>query len=146
MLNKKPRIFLDTNVLLDLLFNREPFSNDAKTYFWLLEQKRADILLSATSFINADYVCKHYSYSHVQFRQILKQIEPLVKVTPFDQKDIHKALNSDIQDFEDATQIYSAIHGKADVIITRNTKDFINSPIPCFTPTEFLQNNPHLLN
>lgn len=145
MKNDTLKVFIDTNVLMDLLYRRNPFFDDAQTIFWLAEQKRVKLQISALSFVNSDYVCKRYGYSHDMFRIILSKIEKLVDIPDLGQIEIHESLQSSITDFEDAVQISCAKKGQADVIITRNLDDFIQSTISCFSPHDFILKYKHLL-
>jgi len=62
----------------------------------------------------------------------------LCTTTTVDKEIVHKALESDYKDLEDALQYYSAMAADAEVIVTRNVKDFVKYEIPVITPTEFL--------
>jgi len=127
-------IFVDTNVIIDFLANREPFSEYAAKSFQLAQNKKVNIYISAITINNTYYVLKQVS-SHKKSLNLIDGIESLVEIIPTDQKIIQKAIKSDFKDFEDAIQYYSAKEVKEiDVIATRNAKDFKTSDIPVLTP------------
>ena len=127
-------IFVDTNVIIDFLANREPFSEYAAKLFQLAQNKEVNIYISAITINNTYYVLKQVS-SHKKSLNLIDGIESLVEIIPTDQKIIQKAIKSDFKDFEDAIQYYSAKEVKSiDVIATRNAKDFKTSDIPVLTP------------
>lgn len=132
------KAFIDTNVLLDLLLCRAPFDKDAQTIFWLAEERKIELQISAISIINAAYVAHRNKYNDAQIRAALLELLELVTIPNTDRQVVEAALRSDFSDFEDATQMWCAKQGEADVIITRNVQDFAHSEIPCVTPIDFL--------
>lgn len=130
------KLYLDTNVLIDYLASREPFCHDIREI--ILRSKKEGIHLAASSitFTTMEYVLK----KQVPHDLLMKQfalLRKIVNVPPTDGKSVDNAIASTFQDFEDAVQYYTA-YGNADIIITRNPKDFIkHSKIPILTPTEF---------
>lgn len=130
------RYFIDTNVVLDLLTARKGFYQDAKTLFDITERGHAKLHVCALSFSNIFYVLRKWS-SREQRLAILTQLSTLVDIAPVNTQVIHDALSSDFVDLEDAIQTFSAIQiDNIDAIVTRNTKDFIHSPIPILSPAE----------
>ncbi|GHT44694.1 twitching motility protein PilT [Bacteroidia bacterium] len=116
-------LFVDTNIVIDLLAKREPFYKEAQELFSLADTN-ADIRLyvSTLTFANAHYLLlKQYKLEDTQ--KILSKFKVLVKVLPFDDKILELALISDFKDFEDSIQYHSALIHNMDVIITRNEKD-----------------------
>ena len=132
----KSRIFLYTNIAIDYLANRIPFGKDAMTIF-SLSPHRNQLCISSLSFTTIFYVLrKHFEQN--QLIDMLDSLQSLVEVLPVNDKIIDEALHSNFNDFEDAVQYFSAQLGQVDYIITRNPKDFKNTSIPVYTPTEFL--------
>ncbi len=131
------RLFIDTNVMIDLLGNRHPFYEDIAKITVLAENQDVQIIASSLSFVNAFYVLskKHDSRS---LHEILSKFRIICDVSNVDELQIDKSLLLNSNDFEDAVQYYSALHHKCDIFITRNKKDFKNSELPIMTPTEFL--------
>jgi len=127
-------VFIDTNIIIDFLANREPFSEYAAKLFQLAQNNEINIYISTITINNTYYVLKQVS-SHKKTLNLIAGIESLVEIIPTNQKIIQKAIKSDYKDFEDAIQYYSAKEVKSiDVIATRNTKDFKISDIPVLTP------------
>jgi len=130
-------IFLDTNVLIDLIDKREPFYNEIAIIASLAENKKVKLAASSLSFVNAVYVISRNIEERIVL-DALKKFRIICEVSTIDEIVIDKSLISNFDDFEDAVQYFSAVHHQSEVILTRNKKDFKNSEIPVMTPTEFL--------
>ncbi len=136
------RLFIDTNVLLDLLANRKPFVEDASILFSKGDTKEVLLSISSLTFANTHYVLAKMK-SPKQAKSILRKFKVLTEVLPLDDKIIELALNDDnFGDFEDALQYYVALENGQEIIITRNKKDFKGISIPVMTPGEFLASLP----
>ena len=133
------RLFLDTNILVDLVCNREPFVADAKNLFAMAYLGKVNIGISALSYINTVYIARKYHLETQSIIVSLKKIASFTTITQLNETTINQALDCGWNDFEDAVQYYSSLPYTADYIITRNPKDFKNSTIPVYTPSEFLQ-------
>jgi len=131
-------VFLDTNVVIDALSYRPPFGEAASAIFSLADSKKIRLSVSAVTFTTADYVLSKY-YGHDVTISKLRRFKTLCKIVALDQEIIEKALDSEFVDFEDAVQYYSALNGSAEIIITRNTKDFIASGLPVIDPAGYLK-------
>lgn len=130
-------VFVDTNVIIDLLAKREPFYIDAQDLFTMSDKKEIQLCISSLSFANAYYsIVKHHK--DVDAKKYMSKFKVLVSVLPLDDKAIDLALTSDFSDFEDGLQYFVAMDNEADVIITRNKKDFKSSTIPVLTAKEYL--------
>ncbi|MBP0613667.1 PIN domain-containing protein [Chryseobacterium sp. cx-311] len=131
-------VFVDTNIIIDLLAKREPFYKDAQDLFTLGDKKQVRLCISSLSFANAYYsIVKHHK--DVDAKKYLAKFKVLVTVFPLEDKAIELALASDFADFEDGLQYFIAMDHEADIIITRNVKDFISSKIPVMTAGEYLK-------
>jgi len=130
-------LFLDTNVLIDLIDKREPFYNDIAVIASMAENKDFKLAASSLSFVNTVYVVSR-SIEEKLVLEALKKFRIICDVSNVDEIVIDKSLISNFNDFEDAVQYFSALHHKSDIILTRNKKDFKNSEIPTMTPSEFL--------
>lgn len=131
------KLFIDTNVLIDLIDQRIPFYNDVAIISALAEKKQIKLATSSISFINTFYVLSKKIDNKLVINSLMKY-RLICEVSNIDELIIDKSLISNFNDFEDAVQHYSALHHKCDILITRNKKDFKNSEIPVMTPTEFL--------
>lgn len=130
-------VFLDTNVVIDLLAERKPFYFDAATIVEMHRQGFIHIVVSSLTIVNCAYILrKAYSES-----VMLKKVEVLCdmfNVLPVDRSAIMKAVESKRHDFEDAVQYYSSLSGKPDVIVSRDVHGFSNLPILVMTPSDFI--------
>jgi len=133
-------IFVDTDVIFDLLAKREPFYKYSAKLFTHADKKELTICVSSLCFGNLNYILSKQK-SAKEARKILSRFKVLVKVLPVDDKVIELALNSDFGDFEDAIQYYCAIENGINVLITRNLKDFKHARIPVLTAEEFVKQN-----
>lgn len=126
-------IFLDTNIIIDLLAKREPFNQAALKLFSLADRGKLILFTSALSISNVSFVLQKQK-SPEDTKQILRKLNLLVKILSLDEKIINLALNDDeFNDFEDGLQYYSALENEIDIIVTRNLKDFTNSKLPVMT-------------
>ena len=130
--------FLDTNVVIDFLANRAPFSTSAAALFELAYKKKVTLHISALSY-NTIYYILQQSTSNTNAIKLLTSIEELSEIVDVNKQVIKNALKSDFKDFEDAIQYYSALSNKKiEGIITRNGKDFKKSAIAVLTTQEAL--------
>ena len=133
------KILIDTNVLLDLLVNREPFYKYAKIILQLCKDKKIDGIISAHSVTNIFYILRK-TFGNDETRDILLSLCRIIEIENIDDNKIISSLkNRNFKDFEDCLQMECAVSSNADYIITRDKKDFSNSVIPCLTPEEFCQ-------
>ncbi|MDP4007763.1 MAG: PIN domain-containing protein [Candidatus Peregrinibacteria bacterium] len=130
-------VYVDTDVIFDVLTKREPYYNGSAKLFSLIENGKLTAYVSPLSFANMHYILRKIS-SSAKSKSTLKKIFSLVKISPFTEDVLAKALDCDFKDFEDAIQNFSAINCKAKCIITRNLRDFTKSALPSFSPEEFL--------
>ena len=131
------KLFLDTNVMLDLLGEREPFYISAAKIATLADKRKLKIIVSALSFATVSYFLTKYE-GLKNTKDKLRKFKIISGICELDEVIIEKALNSDFPDFEDSLQYFSALKSECDMIITRNGKDFKKSQIPVMTPDEFL--------
>ena len=131
-------VFIDTNILMDIFSNREPFVKMSLKIYILGNQKQIQLYTSPNTITTLHYLLKKY-IDEDKIRMALEQVLENIQIIPVDANIIRKSLKSNHKDFEDAIQIISAqsIHSM-DCIITRDLKDFKNSEIKVFTPDEFL--------
>ncbi len=131
------RLFLDTNVMLDFLGERDPFYISAAKIATLADKRKIEIVLSALSYATTSYFLTKY-YGLEKSKDKLRKFKIISEICELDALIIEKGLNSDFSDFEDSLQYYSALRAECDIIITRNGKDFKKSQISVMTPDEFL--------
>jgi predicted nucleic acid-binding protein len=134
----KEKLFIDTDVIIDIAINREPFSIAAAKLLSQIEYKNFIGYTSSLIFNNVYYVQRKVANSEVAIH-FLKKLRLIVKVLGVDDIIIQKALESSFSDFEDAIQYYTSTENNMDYIITRNVDDYKKSIIPVHTPDEFLK-------
>lgn len=130
------KLFLDTNVVIDLLDKRDPFYRAAVSIFSLAYEGKVLLYVSPMTYATASYLLRKQGRD--KMRLLLRNFRQLSKVTVADERVVDDALASDFGDYEDALQYYSALRENVEAIITRNTKDFADSSLPVLTPDEFL--------
>ena len=131
-------IFLDTNILMDILANRHPFYKSSSEIYKLGLGKKVTFFTSSNTISTLHYLLKNFATEDT-IRKSLDEICNVVKIIAVDINIIKKSLKSNHKDFEDAIQIVSAQSiNNMDCIITRDLKDYKNTEIKVFTPDEFL--------
>lgn len=132
------KLFLDTNIILDLLGEREPFYTPIAQIATLADQKKVKIIVSPISFATVNYfLAKSEGISKA--KEKLRKFKILIEISIIDESIVEKALNSDFEDFEDSLQYFCALDSKCEIIITRNPKDFKRSLIPIMSAEEYLK-------
>ena len=131
------KLFLDTNVVIDVLAAREPFVTDSRTVFNLCETGKAEGCISALTLCTISYVLRKL-VTPVTMRARLRDLRNVLTPVDLSVSLLDKAISSRLADFEDAVQFYTAVYSEADYIITRNVKHFPQENIPVLTPTDFL--------
>ena len=131
------KIFVYTDICLDLLSGRKPFNAIAQKLFTLADLGKIKIYVSSLSFSNIDYILKS-NFKQRDTRKILARFKTLVTVLPVDDKIIELSISSDFQDFEDAIQYHTAIENNLKVLLTRNLKDYKKAIIQVMNPETFL--------
>jgi predicted nucleic acid-binding protein len=131
-------VFIDTDVIIDFLTNRKPFSLESAKIFSLIDQKKIKGCVSSISFSNIYYVLRKFG-THKKVINSLQELSEMVDIVKVDGDIVKSALTSDFKDFEDSIQYFAAQeYKKVDCIITRNNKDYKDSSLPVMTPETFL--------
>ncbi|MVN21311.1 type II toxin-antitoxin system VapC family toxin [Mucilaginibacter arboris] len=134
------RVFVDTDICLDLLSGRKPFNSFAEQLFSLADKKEIEICVSALSFSTIDYIL-HAQYAVKNPRQLIAKFKTLVTTLSVESRTIDLAIASDFDDFEDAIQYNTAIENEITVLITRNIKDYKAAQIKVITSESYLVKN-----
>lgn len=134
----RDKIFLDSDVALDHLADRQPFSEYAHRLFALAETGELTLCLSALSFSNLYYLLRKLK-GRDEALAVLNKLRRLVKVSAVGEAEIAAAFVSGFTDFEDALQHFAAkAEGGVSTIVTRNNADFVASEIPVQSPEDYL--------
>ncbi|MCQ2244192.1 MAG: PIN domain-containing protein [Bacteroidaceae bacterium] len=131
-------LFLDTNVVIDYLTSRECFSMYSAALFQLAEDGIVELYLSDITITNISYILRREEKDklYASLTMLAESVNIVAASSPI----IKRAIKAKWDDFEDATQYFSAMNCKADYLVTRNAKDFKDSTIPVVSPQELLQN------
>lgn len=131
------RIFLDTNIVLDYVFERNPFFDDASALFQLKIDEEVEFFVSALTLANLAYSAQREKKNP---RQVITVLLEWIDIIPLDREVFRQTLPSAFMDFEDGLQYFSAatVKKNIDAIITRNKKDFAPAQIPVYTASEYL--------
>jgi len=133
------KVLIDTDVILDFFFDRQPFSENAAKVFSLCELKKIQGFVTPVICSNVYYLLRRTA-KHDLVIEKLNLLLSFTDVIMMDRNVIISALSSKFMDFEDALQNYSAMSaGTIDAILTRNIKDFKNSELAVFTPDDYLK-------
>jgi len=131
------RALVDTNVVLDVLLDREPFAGAATQVFARVEESKIEGFLCATTVTTIDYLLAQ-ALAPAKAREALHRLLNLFEIAPVNRPVLEQALRSDLSDFEDAVLEQAGRLVGADVIVTRNLKDFQKSTITVFDPLELI--------
>jgi predicted nucleic acid-binding protein len=132
------KVFVDSDIVLDLLSGRQPHYNYAAELFSLADENSIKLYVSSLTFANVNYILSK-QLSAGQARKMLLKFKTLINVLSVNDKIIELALASDFADFEDAIQYNAAIENGITILLTRNLKDFKKADITILTAQQFLK-------
>lgn len=132
-------ILMDTCVIVDVLQDRKPFSEDGKALFLAVANQKIKGFLSAKSVTDIYYLIHRYTHNDQESRKILNQLFALFGVLDTTGEDCRKAIFSEMKDYEDAVMVQSAWRCDMDGIVTRNLKDYEKATVPFFSPRQLLE-------
>lgn len=132
-------VLIDTDVILDSFFNREPFAEFSTEILNRCEQNKLNGFTTPVIISNVYYLLRKASNHQIVIEKI-KQLLSIIDIVKMDKYVVLNALNSEFKDFEDALQNFSAIeNGEIRIILTRNIKDFSKSKLAVLTPETYLK-------
>jgi predicted nucleic acid-binding protein len=131
------KVFVDTNVLLDVLACREPYYADSAQVWTLAETGQVTGFASALSLPNLFYLLRR-TKGNKAARKVMNILRDIFSLVPLDARITNQAIDAEIADFEAAIQFFSALRAGATVLITRNPKHFPGGDVAIQTPKEFL--------
>ena len=132
------KIFVDTDIIMDLLAKREPHYQFAAELFSLADQGKIQICISPLSFYNISYIVFR-NYNSSKSRNNLLKFKTLVHFLPVNDKVIDLTLTSDFKDFEDGIQYFTALEHNVNILITRNLKEYKTAEITILTAEQYLK-------
>lgn len=131
------RLFVDSDIIIDLLAPRE-YCADAAEFLTVIAERKAAGFTTPIVLANVDYIVTKYS-TRAKSRKALRALRKSLSVLAIDEKIADNAIESGFTDFEDAIQYYSAEKNDIDFIVTRNKKDYSKGHIKAVTAREYLQ-------
>jgi predicted nucleic acid-binding protein len=131
------KVLLDTNVILDVALEREPFHAAAARILETSDFSRFHLFISASMATDVFYVIRKEKGKEVALAS-LKDLLDAVDVCEVDKNILLLALQSGFGDFEDAVQFFAAVNSEVECIVTRNKKDYEDSSLKVFEPGEFV--------
>jgi len=132
------KILIDTNIIIDILEQRTPFFTASYRIIQLGLEEKLETFMSAGAITDVYYIISHSIHNAQKAKEKIFALVSLLSICNTTSDDINVALPLQMADFEDAVIASIAKREKADFIITRNEKDFANSPVPAISPKRFL--------
>ena len=132
------RVFVDSDVILDLVLKREPHFSAAARLFLLIQGGELQGYTSSLAFANLFYILRKQG-SREQAVTSLRKLRLLISVLGVDERVVDLALASAFNDFEDAIQHFAALESGLDAIVTRNQRDYSASRLPVLSPEECVE-------
>lgn len=134
----KDKLFLDTNVVIDLLGEREPFYDSIAKIATLADRGKIQLIVSALTYSTVYYMLSRFE-DKVIVKEKIRKFKVIAGTSDLTDTIIDKGLSSKFRDFEDSLQYYCAVEADCSMLITRNGRDFKESELPVMTPYEYLK-------
>ena len=132
------KLLLDADILLDTALRREPFSAESDQVVQWCQETPHSGLVAWHSISNLYYFLRP-GLGDAKTRGFISDLVQFVSVASGGTEAVRQALLIPMRDFEDSLQVAAALSGGAEVIVTRNIRDFSRSPLPAVTPGQFLR-------
>jgi predicted nucleic acid-binding protein len=132
------KLLIDTNIVLDVLLNRQPYCHDSAKIIILSENEIVESYISASAITDIYYITQKFYKNKRITIDLMKKILKVISVATVTGNNIYQALDLGWNDFEDSVQYIVGESISADYIITRDADDFKNSIIKIVTPEQFL--------
>lgn len=132
------KIMCDTNIIIDVLLEREPFVEDSYRVLSFCEEHKIDGYVSASSVTDIYYLVRKYTHStELAYHAVGKLLE-IIKVCSVTDHDVLTAFQQKAKDFEDCLVATCAKSIHCNYIVTRNKKNFEAFDVPALLPEELL--------
>ena len=132
------KVMIDTNIILDVLLDREPFAENSSKILTLCEKNILNGIISASSITDIFYIVRKYLHSTEETYNVIDQILKIVNICDVTELNVKKAFSEHSKDFEDCLLAVCAKSNQCSCIITRNKKDYLDFDILTYTPDEYL--------
>ena len=133
------KLLIDTNVVLDVLLRREPFSKTAAEVLNLTQRDDVREYVSASAITDIYYIANKQMKDRDAVRDLLKRLLMVVSVAAVSEREIQNALNLAWGDFEDSVQYSVALLNEMDGIVTRNPSDYQEANMRIWLPEQALE-------
>ena len=132
------RIFIDSDIILDLLCKREPFYTFAAEVFTLGDLGKIELVTTSVVFANVFYILRK-ALGIEKAKELLRKLRIIIHIVPVCEKTVDLALNSKFSDFEDGLQYFTARENEINILLTRNVKDYKEKDLLIQTPEQYLK-------
>jgi predicted nucleic acid-binding protein len=133
----RKKIFLDTDVILDIAFKRQPHFIYSQEVLSLIEKNVFSGFTSSLVIANCYYIISSNKDDKTALKTISK-LRSILTILPFTDKEVGESISSDIKDFEDGIQYFICVNNKISNLITRNITDYRDVDMNILTPKDFL--------
>lgn len=133
------RVLIDTYIIIDALQSRIPFAEAAQKLFIYSANKQFEGYITAKAVTDIYYLTHRLTHSDAETRKILSKLFILFHLLDTTSLDCRKAISSEIDDYEDAIMVETAVRSQMDCIVTRNEKDYMKSSVKIYGPSDFLK-------
>lgn len=133
------RIMCDTNIVLDVLMDRDPFAESSSRVLYMCEEQKAEGFVSASAVTDIFYLVRKHTHSVKQAYFAIGRLLSIVKAASVTHDDVLTAFQRQAKDFEDSLVAVCAESASCDYIVTRNKRDFAEFGVRALTPEEFLE-------
>ena len=134
------KVFVDTDVIIDLLAQRIPHFHFSAVLFTFAEMKKIELFTTPLIFANTFYIIRK-QLGNEEAKKAMRKLRVLVHIIDSSEAVVDKALNSDFADFEDAIQYYTSLENGINILLTRNLRDYKKASLVVQTPEAFLVSN-----
>lgn len=133
------RVLIDTCIIIDALQSRIPFAEAAQKIFLSSANKKFEGYITAKSVTDIYYLTHRLTHSDMETRKILSKLFMLFHLLDTTSLDCRKAISSEMNDYEDAIMVETAVRSGMDCIVTRNIKDYSKAAVNVLDPLAFLK-------
>ena len=131
------RVFVDTDILIDVLARREQWYQDSVQIWTMAESGKMTGIVSALSLNNIFYIVRKLEGLKTANKSVLL-LRNTFELAATTGQIVNQTIDSGLKDYADAIQYFTAIHANADILLTRNIKDFPRNEIPVLDPADYL--------
>lgn len=133
----KDNIFVDSDIILDVIFKRDPYFRDSQEILGLIENNLVKGYTSSLILANCYYILENKKNGIIA-ESTIRKLRSIITILPFTDKEIGESINSNFKDFEDGIQYFVCVNNKIKTLITRNVSHYKSASINILTPAEFL--------